>query len=80
MCPSIWKIYEHLLLGAHCFPLLVKQQLKAAEHYTLTKQDQVGIEAFERLAGHANLFKEMGRGIWPWREIVGNMMFELGLR
>ena len=79
--PSIWKQREHLLLGAYSFPLLVKQKLASGDRYKLSDGDRVRIESFERLAGHENLFQEpVTDANWPWREIIGDMTFEVAVR
>jgi hypothetical protein len=46
---SVWSPWEHLLLGAHFVPLLVKSRLASQKLYSLTAEDEVKIRAFPRL-------------------------------
>ncbi len=66
-----WNIREHLLLTSYAFPLLMKARLARVNHYTLTEDDQLGIDAFEPLACvYPFQPPDAERGIWPWNEIV----------
>jgi hypothetical protein len=71
--PSIWKMGEHLLLSAFIFPLLVKSLLSAAGKYTLTEDDVVSIDAFEKLAVDPALGQWDPSGSCPWNEILGDV-------
>jgi len=42
-----WNIDEHLLFGAYLFPLLLKRMLAACGVYTITRIDEMALDAFE---------------------------------
>lgn len=47
---SVWTIHDHLLLSSYVYPLLLKCRLAKTNYYCLTDEDQLHIDAFERLA------------------------------
>lgn len=47
--PHSWEPFEHLLLSAIGFPLLVKQLLANAQRYEMTDNDWAQVDAFEAL-------------------------------
>jgi hypothetical protein len=51
--PMVWSATEHLTLAAIAFPLAVRCLLQRAGTYTLTRDDNAAIEAFESFADQA---------------------------
>ena len=47
--PLAWSVQEHLAAGGFVFPLLVKMLLSQSGHYSLTRQDQAKVDAFENI-------------------------------
>jgi hypothetical protein len=47
--PACWQPHEHLLLGAHAVPLLVKRRLQDMIGYELSAKDRGSIDALEPL-------------------------------
>ena len=48
--PTAWRPHEHIVLGSMAFPLVVKVLLTRLGHYELAREDEVQLNAFERLA------------------------------
>lgn len=68
---KIWELREHLLLGAHAFPLLAKLVLARDALYTLTDEDQDAIDVFELLVA-SRPFEKRGQGrnaIFEWQRV-----------
>jgi hypothetical protein len=74
--PAVWSITEHLLLAAFSFPLLVKSILSSAGAYVLTSDDEVAIDAFERLAASPEPMAWDPSGTCAWAEIIGEVSDE----
>ena len=74
--PSVWALKEHLLLASFVIPLLVKQRLADAGVYYLTRDDWVRIDVFEALCARDLLKKPRQGKEWPWREVLGEAMFD----
>jgi len=73
--PIIWLPYEHLLLGAYVFPLLLKILLSKYGFYKLIEDDIDDINLFEQLAG-ADIFKKpKDSGSWEWDRIRSDYKF-----
>lgn len=68
--PAKWTTEEHLCLGSLVFPLVVKLLLSRAGAYRLSAADEVGLHAFEEIAGCRDLLVPLDpRGMsWPWNE------------
>lgn len=66
--PAVWSLKEHLLLGSFVFPLIVRSMLVKEGFYSLTKEDQIALRAFEKLAC-AKLFAQDETEDWPWTRI-----------
>lgn len=70
--PAVWQLREHLLVGSYVFPLLVRSLLGKENLYSLTKDDRLHIDVFERLACE-RLFEPTGDtsqpSSWSWNKI-----------
>ena len=72
--PRIWNPQEHLLLGAYCFPLLIKILLRD-KYYNLSEDDADDIELFEQLIEADILKKPKKSGKWEWDTIRSEYKF-----
>ena len=73
--PIIWLPYEHLLLGAYVFPLLLKILLNKYRFYKLIEDDIDDINLFEQLAD-ADIFKKPKESEgWDWNRIHSDYKF-----
>jgi hypothetical protein len=79
----LWTPGEHLLLGAHVFPLALKCILAEMGVYTKSEDDDCLIDAFERLAS-VELFKPDGHpaapASWPWNAVMDEVREEMFVR
>lgn len=75
--PACWRPHEHLLIGAHVVPLVVKLQLHSLRLYKLTESDATGIDVIEPLLNedHFGIDSEDDDGVaeaekHPWIRIT----------
>lgn len=78
--PASWQPHEHLLLGGHIIPLLMKVQLQNLGLYKLTADDIGGLEVFEHLLNEDHFERSEGIGLdqnfeSPWLRITSEERF-----
>lgn len=81
--PACWQPHEHLLLGAHALPLVIKLRLREMVGYELTANDNAGIEAFESLLNerHFEDPEDEATGTErPWNKILRDHRMRVWIR
>ncbi len=74
-----WTTFEHLILGSHLFPLLLKRKLEIDGHYLPTESDELDLEIFEARADSdflVPILSPRDNDRWPWREIKADMYID----
>jgi len=71
-----------LLLASYVFPLALKRKLSDAGYYSLTKDDDFQLFAFERLAATEMTGTYEDGQKHPWHDAISDMVFKFpgGLR
>lgn len=66
-----WTAFEHLLMAAHVFPLVVKLLLQRAGHYTLSANDRARCKAVDRILAVTDWDQDEETGHGPrWYQIM----------
>jgi hypothetical protein len=76
-----WTVYEHLLMAAYVFPLVVKLLCEEQGKYVLTDNDVVALMAIDRLLlardwdsdVTVRVSKQSGHQIKNWQQVLGNV-------
>jgi hypothetical protein len=74
--PSIRSINEHLLLASYAFPLVLKRRLTNEGLYSLTKNDNFSVFAFEKLAATDMAVRTEEGQTHPWQRTISDTVFE----
>lgn len=77
--PAIWSTRNHLLLASYVFPLVLKCLLVKKGAYQFTKDDQLRINAFEKLVCQDHFGPVKNRSVpnsHPWNQILHDAGWE----